>query len=153
MRVVALCYSPRKSASMIRVAEINVVAGSGILGDRYYGNDQRHPGQNLTLIEAEEIDAFNARNAVEIALTDPRRNIVMRDVRLNALVGKEFVVGSVHLRGVELCEPCGTLARHLVATGLTKRALVRQFTHRAGLRADVVSSGRIVIGDLLTVMA
>jgi MOSC domain-containing protein YiiM len=76
-----------------------------------------------------------------------------RDVRLNALVGKEFVVGSIHLRGVELCEPCGTLARCLAATAQPKRALIRQFTHRAGLRADVVSSGRIVNGDLLTVMA
>jgi MOSC domain-containing protein YiiM len=151
MSVVALCLSPTKSGPMVPVLDINVVAGAGIIGDRYYGSEQRHPGQNLTLIELEEIDSFNSRNGAQIALTDPRRNIVTRNVRLNALVGKEFIVGSVHLRGIELCEPCSTLAKHLAASGLTKRAVVREFTHRAGLRADVVSSGRIMVGDTLTV--
>jgi MOSC domain-containing protein YiiM len=149
MSVVALCLSPVTSGPMVPVAELDVVAGAGIIGDRYYGAEQR----NLTLIEAEEIDAFNARNGTQIALTDPRRNVVTRNVDLAALVGKEFLVGSVHLRGIELSEPCATLAKHLAATGLAKRVIVREFTHRAGLRAAVVSSGRIRIGDVCTVSA
>jgi hypothetical protein len=62
---------------MLSVPEITLVAKAGIVGDRYYGTEQSYPGQNLTLIEAEEVDAFNARNEVAIALTDLRRTDVI----------------------------------------------------------------------------
>ena len=35
--------------------EFVVVAGAGIEGDRYFGRHEE-PGQNITLVEAEEID-------------------------------------------------------------------------------------------------
>jgi len=38
--------------------QVVVVAGSGIEGDRYFGRHDE-PGQNLTLIEAEEVEAFS----------------------------------------------------------------------------------------------
>ncbi len=85
---------------MLSVPEVALVAGSGIVGDRYYGAKQKYPGQNLTLIEAEEIEAFNARNGTSIELTGPRRNVVTRNVRLNLLVGREFYIGAVALRGI-----------------------------------------------------
>jgi MOSC domain-containing protein YiiM len=151
MQVVALCFCPDDGGPMLSVPDIDLIAGAGIVGDRYFGAEQGHLGQNLTLIEAEEIEAFNARNGTAIALTDPRRNVITRSVRLNSLVGKTFSIGSVRLRGVQLCEPCGTLATHLAVTGLSKSAVVREFTHRAGLRADVLNSGTIRIRDLIVV--
>ena len=151
MDVVALCYCPADGGSMLSVPEVALVAGSGIVGDRYYGAKQKYPGQNLTLIEAEEIEAFNARNGTSIELTGPRRNVVTRNVRLNLLVGREFYIGAVALRGIELCEPCRTLATHLAATGMAKAKFVREFTHRAGLRVDVLRSGSIRVGDKIVV--
>jgi MOSC domain-containing protein YiiM len=68
---------------------------------------------------------------------------------LNALVGREFMVGSVKLRGVELCEPCLGLGTALTSAELTPAAIVKRFLHRAGLRADVVSNGVIELGDLV----
>jgi MOSC domain-containing protein YiiM len=147
MTVAALCLSPKKSSSMSEVGEIDVVAGAGIVGDHNFGVNQRYPGQNLTLIEAEEVDAFNARTGKNLVATDPRRNIVTRGVRLNDLVGKTFVIGTVTLRGVELCEPCGKLAGYLAGSGMAKKDFVREFAHRCGLRADVVESGIIRVGD------
>lgn len=128
------------------VREISVEAGSGIVGDRYFG-PARHPGQNVTLIEAEEVEAFNVRASKNLALTDARRNVITRGVRLNDLVGREFRIGTALLRGVELCEPCGTLAGYLAGDSMSKRDFVREFTHRCGLRADVVESGRLGVGD------
>jgi MOSC domain-containing protein YiiM len=128
------------------VQEMVVEAGAGIVGDRYFG-PQRHAGQNVTLIEAEEVEAFNARTGTSLALTDPRRNVITRGVHLNELVGREFRIGSALLRGVELCEPCGTLAGYLAGSAMGKRDFIREFTHRCGLRADVVQSGRFAIGD------
>lgn len=152
MSVAALCFSPSKSAPVRVVEELVVVEGAGIVGDHYFGREQRHPGQNLTLIEAEEVEAFNARLGKSLAVTDPRRNVVTRGVRLNDLVGKEFSVGEVTLRGVQLCEPCATLAGYLAGADLQKKDFVREFTHRCGLRADVLTSGSIRIGDPVLLM-
>ena len=151
MHVEALCYCTDDGGPMHSVPEITLVAGAGIVGDRYYGAEQSYPGQNLTLIEAEEIEAFNVRNGTSIELTEPRRNVVTRNVRLNSLVGKAFSIGAIKLMGVQLCEPCGTLATHLAATGLPKADIVREFTHRAGLRVDVLNSGPLRVGDPIDV--
>lgn len=151
MQVVALCYCPDDGGPMRSVPELTLATGAGIVGDRYYGAQQSHPGQNLTLIEAEEIDAFNARHGVTIAYADPRRNVITRNVRLNSLVGTEFSVGAIKVRGVQLCEPCKTLAAHLSATGLPEAEIVRALTHRAGLRVDVLGSGLIRVGDAVVV--
>jgi len=149
MTVAALCFSPARSAPMLLVGEFEVVAGSGIVGDRYFASRQHHPGQNLTLIEAEEVEAFNARVGKQLAPTDPRRNVVTRGVRLNELVGKTFAIGTATLRGVELCEPCSTLAGYLSGAAMSRTEFIRQFAHRCGLRADVLRSGMIRVGDLL----
>lgn len=152
MTVAALCRSPTKSSAMHEVGQIEVVAGSGIVGDHNFGAKQRYPGQNLTLIEAEEVEAFNARAGKQLLATDPRRNIVTRGVRLNDLVGKTFIIGTATLRGVELCEPCGKLAGYLAGPDMRKADFIREFAHRCGLRADVVESGIILVGDQLAVL-
>ena len=132
---------------MSPVNAMQAVAGAGITGDHFYGRSQRHPGQNLTLIEAEEVEAFNARTGMTLALSDPRRNVITRGIRLNALVGHEFIIGTARLRGVELCEPCGKLARYLAGETLTRERFVQEFLHRCGLRADVVVGGIIRVSD------
>ncbi len=134
---------------MSEVGAIEVVAGAGIVGDHNFGAKQRYPGQNLTLIEAEEVEAFNARVGKNLVATDPRRNVVTRGVRLNDLVGKTFAIGTATLRGVELCEPCGKLAGYLAGPDMRKADFIREFAHRCGLRADVVESGTIRVGGRL----
>jgi MOSC domain-containing protein YiiM len=128
-----------------RVGEVRVVAGSGIEGDRYFGAADE-PGQNITLVEAEEIERFNREHGTAFDLSCTRRNLVTRGVRLAALVGEEFTVGDVRLRGVELCEPCLGLGRALASTSLPPAGVVRAFAHRAGIRADVLASGTIAVG-------
>ena len=127
---------------------VTVVADSGIEGDRYFGHHDE-PGQNITLVEAEEVEAFAREHGRPHDLSITGRNLVTRGVRLTALVGREFVVGSVRLRGVELCEPCLGLGTALTSAELTPAAVVKRFLHRAGLRADVVSGGVIERGALV----
>jgi MOSC domain-containing protein YiiM len=124
---------------------VNVHAGAGIEGDRYFGRHDE-PGQNLTLIEAEEIERFIAAFDLPYDLSITGRNLVTRGTRLNDLVGKEFKVGTVLLRGVELCEPCLGLGEALAAGPLTPPMVVRALVHRAGLRADVLTTGHIIVG-------
>lgn len=124
---------------------VMVTAGAGINGDRYFDRHDE-PGQNITLIEVEELERFNLAYSTQHDPSATGRNLVTRGVRLNALVGKEFTVGKVRLRGVELCEPCLGLAEALASTKLPLPQVVKAFVNKGGLRADVLSSGEIAVG-------
>jgi len=124
---------------------VQAVAGAGIEGDRYFGRHDE-PGQNITLVEAEEVERFIALHVGPDDLSITGRNLVTRGIRLNDLVGKEFKIGEVLCRGVELCEPCLGLGEALAGSGVTPADVVKFFVHKAGLRADVLSSGPIVVG-------
>ena len=80
------------------------------------------------------------------ALPISGRNIVTRGVRLNELVGVEFLVGGVRFRGVELCEPCLGLGKALATPTLPPAMVVKRLVHLAGLRADALSSGEVAVG-------
>ena len=78
---------------------------------------------------------------LELDASQSRRNLLTEGVPLNHLVGKEFRVGSVRLKGVELCEPCGHLEK------LTIKGVKKGLGHRGGLRAQIVAGGTLRVGD------
>src|SRR5271166_6996975 len=86
------------------VAQATAIPGTGLEGDRYAlkrGTFYKpEPDRELTLIEAEAIEALRRDYDIELSAGDARRNIVTRGVALNHLVGKEFTVGSVRIRGL-----------------------------------------------------
>ena len=145
MTIERIYISAAQGGRQVEQDAITVVAGAGIEGDRYFGRHDE-PGQNITLVEAEEIEAFIRAHGRDHDLSITNRNLVTRGVRLNALVGREFMVGNVTLRGVELCEPCLGLGSALASPDLAAPTVVKQLLHRAGLRADVVSGGVIARG-------
>jgi MOSC domain-containing protein YiiM len=132
----------------IEVTSVRVVVGKGIEGDRHFGK-RKVPGENLTLVEAEELEAFAQEQGVPADLSRSRRNIVTRGVRLNDLVGKEFRLGTAVLRGVELCEPCSVMGRLYALPDWPGHRTIRQMLHRSGLRADVLQTGVFAVGDAL----
>jgi MOSC domain-containing protein YiiM len=128
------------------VEEANVVPGKGIEGDRYSAGDgtfyeERKPGQDLTLIEVEALEALAAEEGIELSPAEARRNVLTRGLSLNDLIGRRFRVGEVECVGSRLCEPCDHLER------VTSPGVLRGLVHRGGLRTDVVVGGRIAIGD------
>lgn len=145
MSVERIFVAKKPGGALTEVAHVRVIAGAGIDGDRYF-RAKDEPGQNITLVEAEVIEAFNASFGTRHGLSCTRRNLVTRGVRLTELVGREFAVGSVRLRGVELCEPCAGLGEAMAADGVTAAMAVKYLVHRAGIRADVLSSGIIAVG-------
>jgi MOSC domain len=145
--VEALLTTPRAEGAMRTHAGVELRAGRGIPGDRYFAGtgtfsaSEKH-GQQLTLIEAEVLDALGD-GGLPLAPADARRNVVTRGIDLNALVGREFRIGSARCVGRRLCEPCSHLQR------LTGLALLRPMVHRGGLRADVLTSGAVHLGDAI----
>lgn len=124
---------------MRSVNEVRALAGKGLEGDRYF--EHTKPDGQVTLIEAEAIEALAQESNVELKPGDARRNIVTRGVALNHLVEQEFRVGEVTLRGIRLCEPCAHLA------GLTDQKVLPGLVHRGGLRAQILNDGVIRVGD------
>ena len=124
------------------------IPGIGLEGDRYALRQgtffKPEPDYELTLIEMEAIEALRRDYNIEISPGEARRNIVTRGVSLNHVVGKEFRVGTVLVRGIRLCEPCEHLQR------LTGKKLIKGLLHRGGLRAQILTEGIIHVGDEIT---
>ena len=95
----------------------------------------------MTQSFVEKIEAFACESGLPFTAATARRNLVTEGVDLNALVGREFRIGAVMLRGIRLCEPCAYLAK--ISFPETLRGLV----HKGGLRAQIVSAGTIRVGD------
>lgn len=148
MHIERIFISPARSTPQVDCERITLQANKGVIGDRNFELNI-HPGQNLTLVEAEEIERFFAEQGLSPDLSATRRNLVTRGVRLNSLVGVEYSVGAVRLRGVELCEPCTILGDALLSAGLDRAAVIKRWVGRGGLRVDVLSDGAIQCGDAL----
>jgi len=146
--VESIHIAPAASAPMQAVRSVRAIAGAGLEGDRYAAKMGTFPpdesvGREITLVEAEAVEALNAKLGTQFAAGDMRRNIVTRGVALNHLVGREFLVGEVRLRGIRLCEPCEQLA------SMTHKNVIKVMLHRCGLRTQIVSGGTIHAGDTI----
>ncbi len=133
--VEAIHLGPEGSGELSTVQSVRAFAGQGLEGDRHFRPDGAKPGQALTLVEAEEVEG------VGLAPGQTRRQLTVRGVRLNDLVGKRFRVGDVECYGVELCEPC------LHLQSMTRPGIIRELAHRAGINADILTDGVISVGD------
>lgn len=131
----------KSGAPIMTVPSIRAVPGKGLEGDRNFDDD--NPKAAVTLIEIEAIEALARDYKTELAPAESRRNIVTRGIALNHLVGVEFSVGGVRMRGTELCEPCNYLASK------TTQRVLPGLIHRGGIRAEILSEGAIHVGDTI----
>jgi MOSC domain-containing protein YiiM len=146
--VVGIYISHHRGQPTESVEQIHVIPGCGIEGDRYYqppglNSRPRRTGFQITLIEQEAIEAINM-DGIQISPEQTRRNIITCGISLNNLVGVDFSVGGISLRGIRLCEPCDYLA------GQVDPRLKQSMSHRGGLRADILTDGFIYINDSIT---
>jgi MOSC domain-containing protein YiiM len=139
--------------------DVRAVPGRGLEGDRYstetghYSGRPSVGGREVTLIEREVIEhldggiitSWGTKLDIELAAGETRRNIMTTGVPLNHLIGREFWVGEVLMRGTRLCEPCNYLE------GLTKSGVRMALMHRGGLRTNILNEGVIRIGDTVRV--
>lgn len=148
MPIERLFISPARGSPQSACEHLDLLAGQGVAGDRHCGRSD-WVGQQLTLVEAEEIEAFCLTTGREIDLSLTRRNLVTRGERLNALVGQRFRIGDCLLLGIEHCTPCRTLGQRLASPALDAPGVVRYWQQRGGLRVDILVGGRVRRGDLL----
>lgn len=145
--LVGIYIAPAAFKQTTSLTEAKAKVGRGLEGDRYYyekGFYSKRPGHAhtpLTLIEIEAIEALQRDNGITMNPGDARRNLVTRGVPLNHLVGREFFVGGVLVRGTKLCEPCLHLEE------LTRKGVLAGLVHRGGLDAQILTDGVLRVGD------
>ncbi|MEM6562069.1 MAG: MOSC domain-containing protein [Planctomycetota bacterium] len=140
----AIYVCPTAGATPVSVDDV-VVSASGLAGDRYalasgtFSRSNLADGRAVSIIAAEALEELP-----QFADGMHRRNLVVRGVDLDALLGEVFRIGSVALRGVRPCPPCGYLSK---LTGVDAKAPLYK---RGGLRSDVVEPGTVRVGDAVS---
>lgn len=147
-KVEMILIAPDEGEPIASVTEIVAHAGRGLEGDRYASGKGKfkklEPKRQSTFIEAEAVEAVARDYGIDIDPKDPRRNFVTRGVALNHLVGKTFTVGEATFRGIKLAEPCDYMQK------LAGKPVKDPLKHRGGLRAEIIESGTIRVGDVLS---
>ena len=144
--IVSIQIASNANDPLNNLDQIKAVEGKGLEGDRYYNrsgtySEKHDESREATFIESEALEALASDYHIELKGAESRRNISTRGVALNHLVGKKFRVGEATFLGIRLCEPCTHLEE--VSGKPVRKGLI----HRGGLRAQIVKSGLIRVGD------
>ncbi|MBA2544098.1 MAG: hypothetical protein H0V17_30925 [Deltaproteobacteria bacterium] len=131
----------RAAAPARAVTEARAIAGLGLEGDRHaLGTGtfpSKTPGSAITLIAAEVCESFSP----PLGPDEHRRNVITRGIDVERLVGRDFTIGTLRLRGKRICEPCKVIQNY------AQRPILRALVHRGGLRADILEDGMLHVGD------
>ena len=142
-KVVEIGITNTKGNKVRRVDAVDAFKGKGLLNDRNFSENSEKDCQ-ITLIEIENINQFNEISKTSIPAVDFRRNIITKNIRLNELVDREFFIGSVKLKAHDLCRPCKYLQEKLKQSNL-----VKEFLRKGGLRCEILTDGKINVGDVI----
>ena len=119
--------------------------GKGIVNDRYYGNFIEKKEQ-VTLINLEEINNFNNQIKQNIDAKNFRRNIIVSGINLKKLINKKIKINEVTLKIHEVCQPCKYLQDRLKIP-----SLVKMLINKSGVRAEIITSGSLAVGDVIKI--
>ena len=145
-KIIEIGITGESNKEIDKVESIEVVSGKGIKGDRYF-HDFNEEGNQLTLIESENIDYYNKTFNTNFKYLEFRRNLVTQNIQLNDLIGKTLIVGEIKIKAHDLCRPCKNLQEKL-----GKDNIIKEFLRRGGLRCEILNSGNITIGDNIKII-
>lgn len=136
---------PARDVPMQEVPQAQVVAGKGLVGDRYGSGSGK---RGITLIQAEHLPAIAAlsgHDQVPPALL--RRNVVVSGISLVALKGRRFRIGEAVFEGTQPCDPCSRMEAALGPGGYNA------MRGHGGLCARILKGGVIRLGDDVVALA
>ncbi len=122
-----------------KVDTVECVAGSGLVGDRYFNHKEDYKGQ-ITFFDWAVYERIRKEfNCPELDPAWFRRNVLTQGVDLNTLIGKRFTVQGIEFEGSEECRPCYWMDQ---AVNPGVHEALKGF---GGLRARIRSSGTLAI--------
>ena len=165
-KIVGIFISSEKGKPMQALQRVAAIAGTGLANDRYavgkgsysFQLNKRfkiekinavRPLRQVSLLSLSALDGANKLFAQPFLPIETRRNLLIENISaadLLKLIDKEFTVGAVRMRGIEDCAPCA-----LPGSMVNKAGFKEAFASCGGLRAEILTSGVIAIGDELGV--
>ncbi len=136
-------------ARMEAVEEVKAQAGCGLRGDRYCSRTGYWTGVDecqITLIESEDLEQILSKTGIRVANGEHRRNLVTRNVRLEALAGKRFRIGEAIFEFDRPRPPCKYIE------SITEPGMTRALGRNGGICVRVVQSGVIRAQDPIVVL-
>ena len=117
------------------VQQIECIAGSGLVGDRFLDYKDDYRGQ-ITFFSIEVYHNLCAALNIHDKDTDVfRRNVITSEVDLNTLIDQEFEIQDIKFLGTVECSPCAWMDQ---AFGPGAETFLKG---QGGLRAKILSSG------------
>lgn len=147
-------YIAGAAGEPMQVAEsIEAVEGRGLQGDRYSadaGHWQSIEGCQVTLITEHELRSAMHKTTTQIKTEletgGHRRNLVIAGLKTRQLEGKSFRIGGAVFRYDKPRPPCAYIDQ-VAGSGMGKA-----LSHNSGICIKVISSGRLAVGDTLTIL-
>jgi MOSC domain-containing protein YiiM len=143
-----LHITPRAFLPMREMAELTLIAGKGIEGDRYmigreegFYSHKPEEGRQVTLFEYETLVALKRDHDIELVPAEHRRNVTVSGVPLTHLVGRQFWLGETLLEATRLSIPC----RHIEE--ITGKSIFDPLINRSGLNCKILQGGTVRVGD------
>jgi len=144
-RVVWIGVRPATRQPMQVLERVEAIAGRGLAGDRTAEKSRPGNARQVTLIQAEHLDAV--ARLLRRGIVDPslaRRNIVIGGVNLLSLKGRRFRLGGALLEMTGECHPCSLMEIQMGEGGYNA------MRGHGGINARVIEGGPIAVGDILT---
>jgi len=117
------------------VDQVKCLAGRGLEGDRFLDYKANYSGQ-ITFFAMEVYEELcHATGIFNKTPGDLRRNVFVRGVDLNTLIGETFSLQNIAFSGSKECSPCYWMDRSF---GRGAEAFLK---NRGGLRARILTSG------------
>jgi MOSC domain-containing protein YiiM len=138
--VVSIHLVRQRDGATEAVDRVMALTNYGLDGD---WRSRQNRGGQLTLIEAEVLEEIGRRLGYPVAPGASRRQIVVRGVKLNELIGQRMRVGAVRVFVETPCDPCARMEKTI---GTGARAALEG---RGGVRCHVLAGGEICVGDPL----
>jgi len=126
---------------IVECDSLELVAGSGIVSDRFFDYEPDYKGQ-ITFFDWAVYKKVASKFEVDGLVPSVfRRNVMVEGINLNDLIGKRFRINGMEFTGSCECSPCFWM-NEAVADG-TEKFLRGQ----GGLRARIISGGSLVPGE------
>jgi len=126
---------------VVERGEVELVAGKGIVGDRFFDYKPDYKGQITFFDDAVYQKVKEEVVQGELSPSAFRRNVMVKGVDLNSLIGKRFSIGGVEFTGSCECSPCFWMDE-ACAPG------THEFLKdRGGLRARVLCDGNLTCAE------
>ncbi len=138
---------------MLPIDSVEAVDGRGLQGDRYCsgcGHWQSIEACQVTLITADDLRTAKHKTSADIESQldngGHRRNLIVDGLKTKQLEGRSFAIGSAIFRYDKPRPPCGYIDQ------VAGKGMGKALNHNSGICIRVVRSGRLTVGDSVTLL-